>query len=264
MTLKELSAACGLSVSTVSKALNGYSDVNEETRRIVKEKAAQLGYNPNAAARGLRSGKTYTLGVLYADDSDSGLTHSYFSPILQAFRMGAEARGYDITFISQRTSTGNTILEHCRSRKFDGVCIVCCHFEDPQVQELLRSEIPLVTVDYLFQERSCIRSDNRQGMELLMQNILQAGHERIGYVHGAEKSVSTARVKCYRKAMLDAGLDIPDGYLIESEYHNPARTRHQVKKMLELPEPPTCILMPDDYAALGGIEAVREKGLRIP
>ncbi len=139
MTLKELSAACGLSVSTVSKALNGYSDVNEETRKTVREKAAELGYKPNAAARGLRSGRTYTLGVLYAVDSDSGLTHSYFSPILQAFRMGAEARGYDITFISQRTGVDGSILEHCRSRNFDGICLVCCHFEDPEVQELLHS-----------------------------------------------------------------------------------------------------------------------------
>lgn len=100
VTIKELSARCGLSVSTVSKALNDYPDVSEETRQQVRAMAHEMGYRPNAIARSLKIGRTFNLGVLYSDDTESGFTHSYFSPVLQSFKQEAERRGYDITFIT--------------------------------------------------------------------------------------------------------------------------------------------------------------------
>ena len=93
ITIKELSAACGLSISTVSKALNDYPDVSPETREQVRAAAERLGYHPNAVARGLKTGRTFNLGVLYSDDSDSGFTHHYFAPSLESFRAEAERRG---------------------------------------------------------------------------------------------------------------------------------------------------------------------------
>lgn len=80
VTIKELSARCGLSVSTVSKALNDYPDVSEETRKQVRVVADEMGYRANAIARSLKIGRTFNLGVLYSDDTESGFTHSYFSP----------------------------------------------------------------------------------------------------------------------------------------------------------------------------------------
>ena len=77
VTIKELSAACGLSVSTVSKALNDYPDVSGETRALVRATAERLGYRPSALARGLKIGRTFHLGVLF-DTEDGGLTHNYF------------------------------------------------------------------------------------------------------------------------------------------------------------------------------------------
>ena len=90
VTIRELAAACGLSVSTVSKALNDYKDVSGETRAMVRETAERLGYRPSAIARGLKMGRTQNLGVLYQDDSESGFTHNYFAPILEAFKREAE------------------------------------------------------------------------------------------------------------------------------------------------------------------------------
>ena len=107
--IRDLARACGFSVSTVSKALNGYSDVSEETREAVRKAAEQLGYHPSAIARGLKTGRSMNLGVIYQDAAGHGLTHSYFSPILQAFREEAERRGYDITFICERA--GVSLME---------------------------------------------------------------------------------------------------------------------------------------------------------
>lgn len=144
VTIKELSARCGLSVSTVSKALNDYPDVSEETRKQVRAVADEMGYRANAIARSLKIGRTFNLGVLYSDDTESGFTHSYFSPVLQSFKQEAERRGYDITFITHNMGHSKmTYLEHCRYRNVDGVCIVCSHFDDSEVLQLVSSPLPL-------------------------------------------------------------------------------------------------------------------------
>ena len=265
VTIKELSAHCGLSVSTVSKALNGYPDISEETREQVRQAAEQLGYRPNAQARSLKLGRTFNLGVLYSDDTESGFTHSFFSPVLQAFKTEAERRGYDITFITHHMGdTRMTYLEHCRYRNVDGVCIVCSHFSSAEVVELVASSLPVVTIDHVFHDHTCVQSQNRQGMEELTRYVIARGHRRIAYVTGEESSVTDVRTVSFLRAMNEAGLDVPPGYLVPAAYHNPAVTREATLRLLKQGPRPTCILMPDDYAALGGMEAVRACGLRIP
>ncbi len=265
VTIKELSAACGLSISTVSKALNDYPDVSAETRELVRATAAKLGYRPSAIARGLKIGRTFNLGVLYSDDSASGFTHNYLAPVLEAFKSEAERRGYDITFITHRTGHNNmTYLQHCLYRNVDGVCIVNCHFDDPEVRELLTGPLPVVTIDHIFNNRSCVESENRQGMTELTRYILSKGHTRIAYICGEETAVTTIRRTSFLRAMQETGLRIPQEYLIHSHYHHPAAAREATQKLLTLKNRPTCIIMADDYAALGGLEAIRDAGLRVP
>jgi len=265
VTIKELSAACGLSISTVSKALNDYPDVSAQTRELVRITAAKLGYRPSAIARGLKLGRTFSLGVLYTPDSEEGFNHSYFSPVLQSFKTEAERRGYDITFITSHTGDRKmSYLEHCLYRNVDGVCIVCSHFGDPQVVELVSGPLPVVTIDHVFHNRSCIESQNRQGMEALTQHILSKGHTRIAYICGEDSAVTGVRTTSFLRTMRDAGLNTPDSCLVRGKYHNPAAAYKATKLLLSRDPRPTCIIMPDDYAALGGLDAIREAGLRIP
>lgn len=265
VTIKDLSAACGLSVSTVSKALNDYPDVSAETRELVRATAAKLGYRPSAIARGLKIGRTFNLGVLYSDDSASGFTHNYFAPVLEAFKSEAERRGYDITFITHRTGPNNmTYLQHCLYRNIDGICIVNCHFDDPEVLELLSGPLPVVTIDHMFHNRSCVESENRQGMTQLTQHILSKGHTRIAYICGEENAVTHIRRTSFLRTMREAGLQVPQAYLIHSQYHHPAAAREATERLLSLNPRPTCIIMADDYAALGGLEAIRAAGLHVP
>ena len=265
VTIKELSAACGLSVSTVSKALNNYPDVSHETRDLVRSTAAKMGYRPSAIARGLKIGRTFNLGVLFSDDSDSGFTHHYFAPVLESFKAEAERRGYDITFITHHTGQNRmTYLEHCLYRNVDGVGIVNCHFDDPEVLELISGPLPVVTVDHHFHNHSCVESENRKGMAELAQHILSLGHTRIAYIYGEHSAVTDIRRTSFLRAMQEAGLSVPDEYLVPSKYHNPAATRQATEQLLSLADRPTCIIMPDDYAALGGIEAIQAAGLRTP
>lgn len=265
VTIKELSAACGLSISTVSKALNDYPDVSAETRELVRATAAKLGYRPSAIARGLKIGRTFNLGVLYNDDSASGFTHNYFAPVLESFKNEAERRGYDITFITHRTDHNNmTYMQHCLYRNVDGVCIVNCHFDDPEVTELINGPLPVVTVDHMFHNRSCVESENRQGMTELTRHILAQGHRRVAYICGEENAVTHIRRTSFLRVMQEMRLPVPPEYLIHSQFHHPAAAREATQRLLSLEERPTCIIMADDYSALGGMEAIRDAGLRIP
>jgi LacI family transcriptional regulator len=265
--IKDIAIKCGLSVSTVSKALNSYNDVSEKTRNRVLKVAEEYGYFPNSNARALKTNRTYNIGMLFVDDAQSGLKHNYFAAVLDSFKVEAEKHGYDITFINHNINVGNrqlTFLEHCRYRNFDGVCIACIDFQQPQVIELLNSNLPVVTIDHLFNNHTSINSTNVQGMRELVEYIYSMGHRKIAYVHGEQSAVSEQRLTSFCKTMKDFGIDVPSEYLVGSAFQDVVRTRQCVQKLLELPDRPTCIIMPDDFAAFGGIEAIEAAGLRIP
>ncbi len=157
-----------------------------------------------------------------------------------------------------------TYLQHCLYRNVDGVCIVNCHFQDPEVAELISGPIPVVTIDHIFHNRSCVESENRQGMTDLTRYILEKGHKRIAYICGEENAVTHVRRTSFLRAMQEAGLQVPQEYLIYSHYHHPAAAREATQRLLALEKCPTCIIMADDYSALGGLEAIRDAGLRVP
>ena len=96
VSLKTIAKQCGVSTATVSKALNDQKDISEETKIRVRETAEQLGYFPNAAARALKTNRSYNIGVLFEEEAGSGLTHEYFSGVLNGFKTQAEKMGYDI------------------------------------------------------------------------------------------------------------------------------------------------------------------------
>lgn len=265
-SIKDIAKMCGVSVATVSKALNDKADIGEETKRRIKEVAREMGYFPQYYARAIRMNKSFNIGVLFMDEAMSGLTHDYFANILNSFKVTAERKGYDITFInsSKKLKKGKSYLEHCRYRGVDGVVIACINFENPEVIELLESDIPVVTVDYQFHGRIAVLSNNYVGMRELVEYIISMGHEKIAYISGDVSAVTTQRLESFKETMSEHGLDIPEQYLIPSEYRNLKKAEHYTKDLLNLPEPPTCIIYADDYSAVGGIGQIHAMGRSIP
>ncbi len=265
VSMKDIALKCGVSVATVSKALNGYSDIGEETKRLVKESAAELGYFPNSAARALKTNRTYNIGVLFVDGTNSGLTHEYFASVLDNVKVYVEKKGYDITFINHHIGTrAMSYYEHCRYRGVDGVVIACVDFDEPEVIELVNSDIPVVTIDHIFNNRTAIMSDNIGGIRDLVTYIHSMGHRNIAYIHGADSSVSRDRVTSFYKTMEELGLEIPSEYVKEGIYHDTDSAAKLTKELLGLKVRPTCIIYPDDFACIGGINEIKEQGLLIP
>ena len=266
-SIKDIAKMCDVSVATVSKALNDKDDIGEETKRRIKEVAKEVGYFPQYYARAIRMNKSFNIGVLFVDGAMSGLTHDYFANILNSFKATAESKGYDITFINsnKKAKKSKTYLEHCRYRGLDGVVIACIDFDNPEVVELVQSNVPLVTIDYQFPDRVSVLSNNRNGMSDLVEYIVKQGHTKIAYITGEYYSwVTKSRVESMKEVLQSHGIPIVDDYIIHSEYRNLNKADEYTKKLLELPDPPTCIIYSDDYSALGGISCIQSMGLHIP
>lgn len=267
LSMKDISIACNVSVATVSKALNGHKDISEETREQIRRTAKEMGYFPNSSARALKTNKSLNIGVLFMDEARSGLTHDYFGNVLESFKVTVEQEGYDITFISgsKQRKDKMSYLDHCRYRGFDGVIIACIDYDNPEVTELIQSDLPVVTIDHIFNGRTGIMSDNITGMRDLFTYVYQCGHRKIAYIHGERDNyVTTTRLTTFYRTAEDYGLSIPDEYIRVSAYRDIWTTAEMTNQLLELPDPPTCILFPDDFACLGGINAIKAKGLKIP
>lgn len=266
VSIKDIASACGVSIATVSKALNNHNDVSESTKAMIRETAKKLGYLPNSQARALKTNRTYNLGVLFAEKAQSGLTHSYFASVLNGFKNRAEANGYDITFISRRIGSAEmTYYEHCICRNVDGVVVACVDdFEDSEVSELLKSSVPTVTIDYKSPHNPAVLSDNALGMKALAEYIYSMGHRKIAYIYGDPSKVTSIRTDSFREALDSLNIEIRDDYLLQGRYHDPESTERLADHLVRLDDPPTCIILPDDFSAIGALTAFEKLGLNVP
>ena len=132
-------------------------------------------------------------------------------------------------------------LEHCKYRNFEGVAIVCADFNDAGVMELMNSEVPVVTIDYLHHNCTAVSSNNIQGMEDLVRYIYSQGHRRIAYIHGQQNgsAVTKDRLTSFYRTMDELKLEVPDEYIRTADYLETREAAKQTKELLNLENPPT-------------------------
>ncbi len=262
VTLKQLSRICGMSVSTVSKAMNGQPDVKPDTAERIRQVARDLGYHPNAAARSLKTKRSYNIGVLFADR----INHEYFANVLDSIRNTAADFGYDIMFISNRIGDSEmSFYSHAAYRNCDGVIIIEARFEDPDIVELAASDLPVVVLDHVFPGRVSIMSENVESMVEIMHYVVGKGHRKIAFIHGQENGfITQKRIAGFYKGCMELGIRTPEEYIVKGKYHDPEESALATEKLLSLSSPPTCILYPDDYSYLGGLNMIEKLGLSVP
>ncbi len=266
VSLKDISAVCGVSVATVSKALNGHKDIGESTKRHIKQVAEEMGYLPNSAAKALKTNRSYNIGVLFADEAHNGLKHDYFASVLDSLKKTVEAHGYDMTFINCSNERPNrtSYLNHVRYRGFDGVVIACVDFYDDEVAELINSDIPVVTIDHLFDNRIAVISDNVQGMKDLLTYIYEMGHRKVAYICGNDTSVTRNRLTSFYRTAEELHMEVPDSYVVHGSYRDIDKAEEATEQLLGLDDPPTCIIYPDDFSCFGGLNVIKKLGLKVP
>ena len=263
VTLKDIARECKVSFSTVSKALKGSPEISFETTEFIQKKAREMGYHPNIAARSLRTNRTYDIGVIFEDKTGAGFQHQYFATIISGIQKVAFSRGYEMTFVSGDSTKNYDYYAHALARNYDGVCLLSCDYTSTGIKSLVNSEIPTVSLDYFYDiEHSAVMSDYSAGINELLEYVISMGHKKIAMIHGEKTWVTEQRVEAFKKVCADHGITVPDEYFAEGLYHDPVTSSAATEVFLSLPEPPTCIFYPDDYAALGGIRELSSRGLK--
>ena len=259
VTLKDIATKCNVSVATVSRALNGQSASTGATTKRILQTAREMGYFPNAAARALKTNRSYNIGILYEDE----IHHEYFSLMIDKIKMAAESKGYDITFLCKSKTT--SYYEHARYRGLDGVVLLQADFSSPEVLQLAKGDLPCVAINHTYDFCSCVLSDNQDSVITLVRHAAECGHRKIAFVHGQLKGYATLeRLKGFRKACRELLLEVPDTYLVPAAYHDPQAAANATRMLMSLDDKPTCILYPDDYSCLGAIIELEKMGLSIP
>lgn len=259
VTLKDIANLCEVSVATVSRALNGQTDINNSTAKRIRKMAQEMGYLPNAAARALKTNRSYNIGILYEDE----IQHEYFSLMIDRIKKAAENKGYDITFLRKAKVT--SYYEHAKYRGLDGVVILQAAFHSPEVIQLAGSDLPCVAIDYHYDCCSCVLNNNQDSISQIIHYAYEKGHRKIAFVHGqTEGYVTVQRLNGYYKACASLGITVPEGYVVASAYHDPYAAAKATDKLLALEDRPSCILYPDDYSCLGALTQLERRGLSVP
>ena len=262
VTLKDIARECKVSFSTVSKALKGSPEISIETTDFIKKKAQEMGYHPNIAARSLRTNRTYDIGVIFEDKTGAGFQHQYFATIISGIQKVAFQKGYEMTFVGGDSTKNYDYYSHALARNYDGLAILSCDFTSSGITGLVKSEIPTVSLDYFYDlDHAAVMSDYTAGINELLEYVISMGHKKIAMIHGEKTWVTDERIQAFNKVCKAHGIDVPAEYFADGLYHDPVTSSAATEVFLSLPEPPTCIFYPDDYAALGGIRELTSRGL---
>ena len=258
--LKDIAEVCGVSVATVSRALNGITNENRERTAFICQTARDMGYYPNAAARTLKTSRSNNLGIIYEDR----MNHEYFSSLFDELRREANQHGYDLTFLGQGGYTETNYYEHARQRSLDGVIVVQADYDAAGIIRLATSSIPTVIIDHIYDGCDCVISDNRTSMEQIVRYLYTRGHRRIAFIQGDKHTVSRERLAGFYKVCAELGIRVPVEYVREGHFHNPSECASFIRELILLDEKPSCVLCPDDHSCLGALWQLETEGVRVP
>lgn len=266
-SIKDVARVAGVSITTVSRALNGYSDVSLQTREKIEKVAEELNYAPDVNARSLGGMSDTTIALLVSDlqkKDESGLAFGIISGLYNACtKFGCEFILLATNAVKQEKTT---YLQLCRQKNVDGVVVMGLRMDDPYYKEVLESVIPCALIDMgIESENICnISVDNIAAAKEAVRYLLACGHKEIGMINGeAAAEVSKERFTGYAKALLDAGILLKLEYLKDGDFKE-VTAYEKTKELLLAHENITALFCASDLMAIGAIRAVKELGKRVP
>ena len=261
--IRDVAKAAGVSVATVSKVLNGYTTVNQQTKEKVLRIVKETRFTPNSAARALVGRRSMTIGMFLT----TGLAHPFFAHILTGMEQSLKAMGYDLIYLTQiHWNKEYSFVRHCQSRNVEGVVVFGFQHDDMDFGELIDSGIPTLFIDLDVKDKRTgfISSDNETGVRDAIRYLTGLKHRRIAFLSGIGSSyVSRHRLLGYRAGLEEAGIAFDESYVVASDFEKEGGYR-AMKRLLELSTPPTAVICSSDTGAVGAIQAIREAGLSVP
>ncbi|PTQ56298.1 MAG: Ribose operon repressor [Candidatus Carbobacillus altaicus] len=261
-TIKDVAHLSGVSVSTVSRVLNNSGYVNPKTKHKVLKAIEALEYKPSQIARGLVSRKTRTLGLMLPD-----ITNPFFPELARAVEDKAHEKGYALILCNSDNDLGKEekYFDLLQEKSVDGI-IFSGEVRLPFLQRLQKKQTPLVVVDARTDHMTVhsIYTDNRYGGQLGTWHLIEQGYKRIAHIRGPYGSMPAEdRYRGYQDALKQAGIEI-DPILVQPGNFDLQSGYEAMLRLLSLNDVPDAVFVANDLMALGAMEAIFEKKLRIP
>jgi LacI family transcriptional regulator len=262
VTIAQVAEEAGVSAMTVSNVLNDRPGASDETRRRVLDAAQRLGYQPNLAARNLKSGRTGLIGVMILD-----LTAQYGLEIVRgiAEELAAEERELLINATYQDAAREKDRIEFLSRGLVDGVIMIAPVLEDDTLDLLHSTNLPCFVVDprKINTRLPRVTVDNYSGVRAGTQHLIDQGHTKIAYIRGVpDMDSSGLRYQGFRDAMQLAGLTVDERLVAESDFTYAQGFR--LASALIAEHRPTALVAGADLIALGAVDAARASGLSVP
>jgi LacI family transcriptional regulator len=264
--MKDIARDLGVSVVTVSKVLRGNADVGEATRKRVLKRMKELNYQPNLMARGLATGRTYTVGLVVPD-----LVHPFFAEFAKS--LGGALRESNRAVILASSEEDPEIERHeirtLLNRGVDVLMIASCQPNLRNFYELGQNQTPYILFDRNFPHLAAnfIGSDDFIVGRMATEHLIELGRRRIAHIGGRNSSPSLDRLRGYRDALYRAGLVEQEGSVISWEKVEESGDRvgyMLMQELLKLEPRPDAVFCYNDLTAVGAIDAVLKAGLRVP
>ena len=261
--MRTVADLAGVSTATVSHVINDTRSVSAPLTARVLDAMEQLDYHPDVVARSLRRRETLTLGLLVPS-----IEIPFFAQVAAHIESAANERGYSVILCNSGWSLPRDLhyLRNLLARRVDGLVCITLGLTAEHLAPVLRRQIPVVVFERMMPgvEVDAVEIDNFQGAYDATAHLMCLGHRRIGCITGLTNSnLNEDRVRGYRQA-LDAGdIMFAPELVYGGDYSAGAGVQH-ARALLALPDPPSAIFAFNDLMAMGAMQAVQERGLRIP
>ena len=263
ITINKIAQIAGVSKRTVTRALNGQSEISPATKQRILTIAKQLRYRPNALARALALKETKTLGLIVSDNSDP-----FFAQLARGVEDIAHDNGYSVIFCNTDEDYENELraVHTLMEKRVDGILLTATQVGSEDILELINEKIPFVLTNRHVAEIATdyVIVDNRRGAYEAVSHLINLGHNRIAHISGpGQISTVKERLEGYRNALTEHDIEF-DGSLVGVSDLHMERGFKVTKYFLRLEKRPTAIFGYSDLLAIGALRAVKEVGLKVP
>lgn len=263
-TIKDVAKLAGVSVATVSRVLNDLPGYSEETRAKVLNAVTELGYQPNAIARGLVNKRTQTIGVLFPSVSSA-----FSSEILHGIEEAAQEHGYSVVVCNTAEDGKRTMkyLQVLREKQVDGIILSSGVLKEEYYETLRKMGIPVVLVASKseYADIPYVKVDDHQAAYDACTYLIQQGHRRIGMISGPAHDVIAGepRIAGFRAALADHGLPVDEAPVLDGRFSFAGGCKAAEELLRQAPEV-TAVFAAGDEMAIGVISTALRLGVAVP
>ena len=266
VTIKDIARELGISPSTVSRALKDHPDISPETKKAVNELAEKLNYQPNIVALNLRQSKTNTLGVIIPE-----IVHFFFSTVISGIEDVAYSAGYNVILTQSNESSQRerTDMKALFNSRVDGMLLSLSRETTTfdHIDSMMAKGVPMVFFDRVYDHpnTSKVIVDDLSGAKEATLHLIEQGCKRIAHIEGSPNlEITKQRLEGYLEALKEKNIPIDKSLIIPCPEASIDAGKKSTEQLLSMSPLPDGIFATNDPVAMGAMQAIREKGLKIP